>query len=50
MDIIESVSPAQVRQVAAELFQPGRITLAGVGPELEQAAMDEMAEAFNLLG
>lgn len=49
MDIIEAVSPAQVRQLAAELFQPGHITLAGVGPELDQAVMDEVAEAFNLL-
>jgi predicted Zn-dependent peptidase len=49
MDIIEAVSPVQVRQLAAEIFQPGRITLAGVGPELDQAVMDEVAEAFNLL-
>jgi len=50
MDIIEAVSPEQVRQLAATLFQPGRITLAGVGPDLEQAVVDEAAEAFSLLG
>jgi predicted Zn-dependent peptidase len=48
--IIESVSPEQVRQLAAHLFQPGRVTVAGVGPDLDESAMDEAADAFNVLG
>lgn len=48
IDTIESVSPEQVRRTAAELFEPGRITLSGVGPGLEDAAMDEAAGAFTL--
>lgn len=49
IEIIESVSPEQVREVARTLFQPGRITVAGVGPELARSEMDEAAEAFNVL-
>lgn len=48
--IIEAVSPEQVRELARALFQPGRITVAGVGPDLDMAAVDEAAEAFNILG
>jgi predicted Zn-dependent peptidase len=47
IETVEAVSPDQIRRVAADFFQPGRITVAAVGPDLDSAELDEAARAFG---
>ncbi len=47
IETVEAVSPEQIRRVAADFFQPGRITVAAVGPELDAAELDEAVQAFE---
>lgn len=41
---IQVVTPEQVTSVAQELFQPGRMVLTCVGPEMKQAQLEKAAE------
>lgn len=43
---IQAVTPEQVSAVAGELFQPGRMTLACVGPEVDEKLLKEAARHF----
>lgn len=47
IDTVESVSPEQIRRVAADFFQPGRITVAAVGPDLDASELEEASRPFG---
>jgi predicted Zn-dependent peptidase len=44
---IQEVTAQQVSEVARELFQPGRMVLACVGPEMEASLLREAAQSFS---
>ena len=49
IDTIQSVGAEDVRAVAADLFQPGKITVAAVGPDLQPGDLADAAEVLNSL-
>jgi len=46
LEEIQAVTPEQVSAVARELFQPGRMTLACVGPDVDDKMLREAAKHF----